>query len=356
MRILKNPIFWVAILVIAAAAFFLIPRGPDGRGQNGPVAAQTETVRVGYLRLLSGVPLYTAVREGYFAEEGLNVELRVIKSGPEGNEALAAGNLDVAFSIVPSLVVARAQGVPNDLVSIFGASVDGPDVRDHRIMVRAGSSISTAKDLVGKKVAVVGWPGRTSDVLELLDYFERKGISQKSVTLVGMGHGDMTAALESGVIDAAAAAEPYIGMGEQAGKVKTLSGDDAFYYPLDGETEVTTYLARKSWIDANPKVATRFLRALEKGRQKAEDLDWLVNKGLPTFNSNTRPAIDFVVITAAQAKGLHFSPIKREVSLGGLGHVTGQLLRHGPIKKAPDDLGSLILPFKNGSGATPAQR
>lgn len=356
MRILKSPIFWVAILVIAAAAFFLVPRGPDGPGRNDPTTAQTQIVRVGYLRLLSGVPLYTAVREGYFAEEELDVQLRVIKSGPEGNEALAAGNLDVAFSIVPSLIVARSQGVPNDLVSIFGASVDGPDVRDHRIMVRAGSPISTAKDLVGKKIAVVGWPGRTSDVLELLDYFARKGIDPKSVTLVGMGHGDMTAALESGVIDAAAAAEPYIGMGEQAGKVKTLTGDDAFYYPLDRQTEVTTYLARKSWIDANPDVATRFLRALEKGRQKSADLNWLVNKGLPTFNSNTRPAIDFVAITAAQAKGLHFSPINREVSPDGLRHVTGQLLRHGPIKKAPEDMGSLVRPFDGGSGAAAGQR
>ena len=341
MTLLKKPIFWLAASVlIVLGAFLLVPR-ITSPGDDGP-SADLVTVEVGYLRLLSAAPLYAAIREGYFADEGINVELRVIRSGPEGNEALAAGNLDVAFSIVPSLIVARAQGVPNDLVSIFGSSVDGPEVRDHRIIVPATSNIRTAQDLVGKTIAVVGWPGRTSDVLELLDYFDRQGIDADSVTLVGMAHGDMVAALESGVVDAAAGAEPYITIGQLAGSVVVLDGDDGFYYPLDRETEVTTYLARSAWVDANPDVAERFVRALERGRQRAADRDWLVNVGVPSFNPNTDPAIDFVVVTAEQAAQLNFMPIRREVSEVGLEHVGEQLLRHGPIEQLPDDLPSLV--------------
>lgn len=341
MDILRKPIFWLsAMALLVVAAFILIPR--LGGGGDEDVNAGVDVVDVGYLRLLSAAPLYTAIREGYFEEEGIEVRLRVIRSGPEGNEALAAGNLDVAFSIVPSLVVARAQGVPSDLVSMYGASVDGPDVRDHRIIVPVGSDIRRAKDLAGKTIAVVGWPGRTSDVLELLDYFDRQGVDLDSVTLVGMAHGDMVAALDSGAIDAAAAAEPYITLGQLAVSVTTLEGDDSFYYPLDQETEVTTYLARSSWIDANPALAQRFVRALERGRQRASDREWLVNEGIPSFNPNTEPAIDFVVLTPEQAAELHFMPIRREVSEAGLRHVGGQLLRHGPIDQLPDDLPSLV--------------
>jgi len=350
MKIFKSPILLLALLAVAAFAALLGYRQVAQDNPRPSVYAQKQTVRVGYLRLLSGAPLYTAVREGYFADERLNVELRVIKSGPEGNEALAAGNLDIAFSILPSLVVARAQGVPSDLVSFFGASVDGPDILDHRIIVTNASRIRVTGDLAGKKIAVVGWPGRTSDVLELLDYLSRHDIDAKDVTLVGMAHAEMVAALESGVVDAAAAAEPYIGIGEQAGKVKTLAGTDGFYYPSNAETEVTTYVARKSWIDANKDIAQRFTRALERGRLKAADSDWLIKQGLPSFNAKARPPIDFVEISAAQANALHIAPVRLEVSLQGLQHVAEQLVRYGPIKQAPGELPSLRYRLDNDAG------
>lgn len=299
-------------------------------------------IRVGYLRLLSATPLYTALHEGYFSNEGLDVQIRVIRSGPEGNEALAANNVDVAFSILPSLIVARVQGVPADLVSLYGTSVDNQNVRDHRVIVPMSSPISMAKDLRGKKVAVVGWPGRTSDALELLDYLKRHNINQNDLTLVGMAHSDMVSALESGLIDAAASAEPYISLGIRSSKIKTLDENEGYYYNANGETEVTTYLTRLSWIQANPARAQRFLRALDRGRKKAEDLVWLVNLGLPFFNLRANPPIDFVQLTPAEAGALRLMPIRSHASVAGLTHVTEQLLRYGPIKEAPNDLSALL--------------
>lgn len=312
------------------------------RIEGGAAAPVVGSVRVGYLRLLSATPLYTAIREGYFAEEGVNVQLRVIKSGPEGNEALAAGNLDVAFSILPSLIVANVQGVPADLVSIYGASIDGPQVRDHRIIVQKDSSISGARDLANKKVAIVGWPGKTSDVLEFLDFLDRHGMREEQVTLVGMAHGDMVGALASGIIDAAACAEPYINLGVIDGQVKTLEQDEGYYYHPQNESEVTTYLARRSWMDANVDTAARFLRAIDRGRVKAEDRNWLVEQGLPSFNVDHTPPIDFVRLSSEKAAQLRFMPIRPQASIDGLRHVTEQLLRHGPISQGPSDLESLI--------------
>ncbi len=305
-------------------------------------APQKATVRVGYLRLLSATPLYTALREGYFERENLNVQARVIKSGPEGNEALAAGNIDVAFSIVPSLLIANARGVPSDLVSIYGATTDGPQVRDHRIVVKPGSPIRTAADLRGRKVAVVGWPGPTSDVLELLSYLQRQGLSSKDVTLVGMPHQDMSSAIASGAIDAGALAEPYITMGVLGGTVSLLSEAEGYYYDPVAETEVTTYLARRSWIEANQDVAGRFIKALAAGRTKSEDRAWLIEHGLPTFNANTQPPIDFVAITVAQARGLRFMPIKPTVTLQGMQRIGEQLVRFGFLPTAPATLPDLI--------------
>jgi ABC-type nitrate/sulfonate/bicarbonate transport system substrate-binding protein len=334
----------ILAILITISSLLLVNCQKTGDG-NDNAGGRHPVVRVGYLRLLSGAPLYTAIREGYFAEEGIDVEPRVIKSGPEGNEALAAGNIDVAFSILPPLVTAYDSGVPADLVSIFGASIDGPKIRDHRIIVPKGSTIRHAADLRGKKIAVVGWPGMTSDGLELLDYLERHNINANDVTLVGMAHGDMVAGVQSGSVDAAAAAEPYITTGVQQGAVDVLEEDEGFYYQTETDTEVTTYLARRSWIDANRDLALRFARALERGRQKSADRDWLSKVGLPSFNKKATASIDFMELTPEQGTQLRLMPINAMPSESGLRHVTQQLLKRGKIKKAPSDFNTLLLPL-----------
>ena len=350
---LKNHLKLVAIFLITV--FFV---GCNSMTKPTPTETPTGTstsnnnvtVRVGYLPLLSAYPLYTAVGEGYFKEQGLDVQLRTIKSGPEGNEALAANNIDVAFSILPSLVVARTQGIPNDLVSIFGASLDSAEIKDHRIIVPKESKISTAKDLRGKKIAVVGYPGRTSDVLELLDYLERNGLKEKDVKLIGMPHADQVAALEARTIDVAACAEPYITIGLLENRVKTLKERDGFYYQ-DQPTEVTTYLARKSWIEANSSVSSKFISALTKGMEKSKDRNWLVSQGIPSFNKEKNSSINFVKLTPEQSKNLRLPTVLPYPTEAGLKYVANQLVRYGPIKKAPQEFSSMI--YKSSATSQP---
>lgn len=329
-------IFLITCLFVACNSAKQIPTGTQVETAN-----TNETVRVGYLPLLSAYPLYAAIEEGYFKEQGLDVQLRTIKSGPEGNEALAANNIDVAFSILPSLVVARSQGVPNDLVSIFGASLDSAEIKDHRIIIPNNSNFSTIKDLRGKKIAVVGYPGRTSDVLELLDYLERNGLKEKDVQLVGMPHADQVAALEAGTIDAAACAEPYITIGLLQNRAKTLKERDGFYY-RDQPTEVTTYLARKGWVETNSNISNKFISALTKGLEKTKDRNWLLNQGLPSFNKESNPSINFVKLTSEQSKNLRIPTVLPAATETGLEYVANQLVRHGPLKQAPQEFSSMI--------------
>jgi ABC-type nitrate/sulfonate/bicarbonate transport system substrate-binding protein len=295
--------------------------------------SQTPTqqiVRVGYLRLLSAAPLFTAYREGYFATQGISVKLRVIGSGPEGNEALASGNIDVALSIVPSLIVGRIHSVPSDVVSIYGASIDSPSVRDHRVIVRRSSGIKAFADLKGKRVGIVGWPGMTSDVLEFLDTLNRNGLKQQDLTLVGMPHGSMLAAIRSGVIDAAAAAEPYVTIGVLGHDITPLAQNDGYYYD-SGEVEVTTYLARKSWVDNHQSAAIAFVKALGAARQKDADTTWLCNQALPMFNPTATPGIDFIPIDSATCLQMHMPGFRDTLDDSGIAHVEHQLKIRGVI-------------------------
>jgi ABC-type nitrate/sulfonate/bicarbonate transport system substrate-binding protein len=330
------------ISVILVATIFTSCRNtPVNTAGNDSTDKTSKTVvRIGYVPLISAYPLYTAVKEGYFKEQGIDVQLRPIKSGPEGNEALAANNIDVAFSPVPSLVAARVKGIPNDLTSIFGSSIDSPEIKDHRIIVAKSAKFTSIKDLKGKKIAVVGYPGRTSDVLELLDYLEKNGLSEKDVQLIGMPHSEQAAALVAGKIDAAACAEPYITLGLQE-KVKTLGANEGFYYGQQ-PTQIMTYVARQSWLTSNPTLSNKFLMGLKKGWEKSKDREWLVTKGIPSFNKDSQPPINLATITPELAKKMHLPTILPSVTDAGLQHVATQLVKRGPIKTKPTDFKSMI--------------
>ena len=305
-----------------------------------PTSVPPAVIKVGHLRLLSASPLFLAVQENLFQQQGVATELRVIASGPEGNEALAAGNINIAFSILPSLLVANARAIPPDLVSIYGSSIDSPEINDHRILVAKDSKIKRFIDLRGKKIAVVGWPGMTSDVLELLDTLEQVGLTPKDLMLVGMPHGDMIAALEAKVVDAAASAEPFVGMGQEKGTVRVLDERGGFYY--NGQVEVTTYLARRSWVDANLDATRGFVRSLEQARQRMANRQSFCDKSAPNFNMKSSPRIDFIAITSAQCLGLHLAPIQPAPTEQGLRHVAEQLVKRKVIPQVPDNLSRLV--------------
>jgi ABC-type nitrate/sulfonate/bicarbonate transport system substrate-binding protein len=156
-----------------------------------------------------------------------------------------------------------------------------------------------------------------------------------------MPHADQVAALEARTIDVAACAEPYITIGLLENRVKTLKEGNGFYYQ-DKPTEVTTYLARKSWIEANSSISSKFISALTKGLEKSKDRNWLVSQGIPSFNKEKNSSINFVKLTPEQSKSLRLPTVLPYPTEAGLKYVANQLVRYGPIKKAPEEFSSMI--------------
>lgn len=92
-------------------------------------------------------PLYLAQENGYFAEEGLNVEF-YYAAAADIVKNVAAGNVEFGFPNADAVVAAKAQGIPVKVAHTtyqegLGAIIFGSD-----------SGISTPADLKGKKVAV----------------------------------------------------------------------------------------------------------------------------------------------------------------------------------------------------------
>lgn len=63
-----------------------------------------EKLIVGTMANALGLPVHWAQEKGYFEDAGLDVELEIFATGAPINEAMAAGELDVAVSGMASLL------------------------------------------------------------------------------------------------------------------------------------------------------------------------------------------------------------------------------------------------------------
>lgn len=69
----------------------------------GVVLAEGSKLVVGTMPLTVGVPVQHALEQGYYADEGLDVEVIIFPTGAPINEAYGAGQLDVAVSGLASV-------------------------------------------------------------------------------------------------------------------------------------------------------------------------------------------------------------------------------------------------------------
>jgi len=135
-------------------------------------------IRLGYLQNdLHQLACFIALKNGYFSEEGLNVEVAgIFKAGPEEMSAFAAGELDVGYVGLAPATVAVANGTARVKI-IAQANLEGS-----AIVTGKASGIRALKDLIGKTVAVPGYA-------TVQDFLVRRSltaanISVKSVNII----------------------------------------------------------------------------------------------------------------------------------------------------------------------------
>ena len=79
-------------------------------GEEANAGLSGKTLRVGTMPVTLGVPVQYAYDQGYFEDAGLDVEIVLFATGAPVNEAMAAGEIDVAVSGMAS-VYALATGM-----------------------------------------------------------------------------------------------------------------------------------------------------------------------------------------------------------------------------------------------------
>ncbi|MBF1706100.1 MAG: ABC transporter substrate-binding protein, partial [Selenomonas sp.] len=82
-------------------------------GCGSPVQEKSEPLpklTIGLMPDTDSIPFIIAAERGYFAEEGVEVELQPFKSAMDRDAALQSGNLDGAVSDLLAVIFARSGG------------------------------------------------------------------------------------------------------------------------------------------------------------------------------------------------------------------------------------------------------
>ena len=171
---------------------------------------------MGYIPVMNFAPAFVARELGYFAEQGLDVELRAFAGGSEMIAQLATGDLDAGFGGAgPGLFNAVNQGLPVKIIA--PGHSEGNPVATPLVVAKSkceSGEIRSVADLKGKRVAINA-PGATEYWLS--QALAQGGLEIDDIDLQTLAFPDAVIALETGAIDAAILGEPTATLAEQQG-------------------------------------------------------------------------------------------------------------------------------------------
>lgn len=182
------------------------------------------------------------------------VQLKFFASGPAAMSALASNSLQFMCGLgVPPFVAGISQGLP--LAIVFNQE---RYTTAAGIVVRPGKGIKTIADLKGKKIAIA--EGSQSS-FELATFLAEAHVPFASVRQLNMSPPEMRVAWTTKSIDAAIVWDPVFGaLRGLGGRVLKTDAD----LPRDASS-YNVCIADTKWVAAHPKLATDFVRALDRG-------------------------------------------------------------------------------------------
>jgi len=240
-------------LVAVTAAVILMTVALAG---SAPAQAPPPTrIRVVHVPVLIFAPLYVAIEKGYFAREGLEVELIGTPGGVSSFAVLASGRAEVVVGgLGAALFNAAARGL--DFKVVGPVHMEKPPVSTPLVASKAaydGGTIRKVADLRGKKVSVNVLGSATEFWLQAALF--KGGLTMDDVEVVAVNFPEVPAALASGAIAAGLLGEPLATLAQDRGQIVRLSDDF-----ING-VQVTALYYSGEFMRRSPQQAVGFMTA-----------------------------------------------------------------------------------------------
>lgn len=204
--------------------------------------------------------LYAAQEKGYFAEEGLDVDIQMPADSNDALKLVAAGKIDLALSYQPQVLMARGEHIP---VTSIAAIVRHPL---NHLMVPAASGVKTPADLNGKTVGYSSIPLYEAMVKTMV---QNSGGDPGSIKLVDVGF-NLIPALATGQTDAIIGGfinHEQLLLEKEGHPVTSLNPTDygvPDYYEL-------VLVASQQGLQSSKEDFKKFMTAAAKGQQFVKD-------------------------------------------------------------------------------------
>lgn len=236
-------------------------------------------------RVLGFAPAWVADKKGFFAQEGLQVEVTTTRGTAPAMQALAAESVHAALASNDGVIGLVEKGL--DLAIIAGGSKT-----THMIM--GNKNFKSFEDLRG---AVIGSSTITSGTAFLLRrVLKEKGLqypNDYSLVNVG-GSGPALIAVSTGKVAAGILSVPISFRAQEMGLNLIGKVSDVFPNYL-----LSSFSVRRPWAQQHRPQVVRFLRALLKARRWLEDdreqaADFLAAE-LKMKNATARKGLDYYI-------------------------------------------------------------
>ena len=202
-------------------------------------------------------PMYVAIEEGYFADEGIDLELVTGFGADKVMTAVLSGESDIGFMGSESTIYTYQEGA-NDLIVNFAQLTQRAG---NFLVAREKMSDFTWDALKGKTVLGGRAGGMPEMVFEYI--LKQNGINPKEDLTINQSidFGSTAAAFSGGQGDFSVEFEPFATSLEEKGDgyIVASLGVDSGYVPY------TAFSAKSSYMEKNPEIIQGFTNALQKG-------------------------------------------------------------------------------------------
>lgn len=234
-------------------------------------AEQTEaplepvSLKVASLPFIAFAPFFIAQEEGYFQEQGLEVELVNLVQGQDALTALISGEVDVSAGLLSAGILNPIARGTNLRVVADKGYID-PQGCDNIAMIARSTLVEP-----GQAVNADLLRGRTIEVVEASwnEYFLAKGLDTIGLTLddvtrIHIPVPSHQEALEQEAVDAVTNNEPWVSRMKKAGHQPILTPITRLL--PNSQSAITLY--GPSLLDGDPDAGNRFMLAYLKAVQQ----------------------------------------------------------------------------------------
>jgi NitT/TauT family transport system substrate-binding protein len=281
----------LAALLSAVALLLAAGCADNGNGNGEP--GGPDVIRVGLIPIVDVAPLYLGIEQGFFADRDIELDTSFAAGGAAIIPGVQAGELEIGFSNVISLMLNPIAAGDLRIVSNGNNStgIDGEDFG--ALMVPVDSPVTSAAELEG---AVIG----INTLSNIADTVVRASVRNAggdpgTIEFTPVEFPDMAGELEAGRIDAAFPVEPFQTIIREEGIGRAVASSWVDAAP---DLTVAVYFTSAALLAENPDLISRFVDAMQESLAYANDNPDEVREIIPTYTAVTPELAEILTLPA----------------------------------------------------------